>query len=136
MAAYTSLSNRISKLILQEQKHAIYNRIMMDNDINISLCVIYWFVGPHHLINVYLSDLQLHSYVFSLVEMKIEIHIGYIFIKRECQGKIFRIIFLQYIWRVGFSALMHFSVFISFSILNTKYVQEVIPNRKSMSKLT
>ena len=51
-----------------------------------------WFVGQHHLSNVYLSDLQFHSYVFSLVEMKIEIRIGYIFIKRACQEKAFRII--------------------------------------------
>ena len=37
---------------------------------------------------------------------------------------------------VGFLNFCVSSVFINFSILNTKYVLEVIPNRKSVSKLT
>ena len=37
---------------------------------------------------------------------------------------------------VEFMGLCVFSLFINFSILNTKYEQYVITNRKSMSKLT
>ena len=37
---------------------------------------------------------------------------------------------------LDFLDLCVFSVFINFPILNTKYEQYVIPNRKSMSRLT
>ena len=57
--------------------------------------------------------------------------------KWTCQGKTFRIIvFYSIFGEVDFLDLCVFSIFIKASILNSKYVQYGIPNRKSMSKLT